>query len=198
MNIIGILRNCVPQTILQIANKLAPQRKFPELQQFVNHRETFYEKIQKYQQYGLVLSDEPKLFVLKLLNTRENKHMPLFLRNLQREVFFIQALFNVSNIENIELNPNKKRKHPTFLCRWIDTLEVRILETVIQHLRQKQLTYSKHCIPIHDGLLIDKRNKIGQSELQCISDVVFNETNFRYSYKLKPLKPKNTSVWFEM
>ena len=160
-------------------------RRFPELEMFVKHRTDYYKKVKEHADSGLLtLTDTPKVFVLKLLNRREIKSLPPFLRKLQREVSLIQGLFNDVNTEPLEMDPTKEQKVPTFLCRWIDTLEVRVLETVIAHVQQQQLTRSQHCISLHDGLLIEKDNKIGTQELQNLSDVVFEATGFRYSYKL--------------
>lgn len=180
--------NFVPETLYQMTQKLRPKLNCPELARFVNNRESTYAKVSK-----LGLCDDPKTFVLKLLNQSELQKLPpqaFFLRKLQREVSRLKDIFNGVN-PVIAVNPEKQRKPETALCRWIDTLEVSILEILVDHLQNnKQI---KHCIPIHDGLLVNKDCNLS---LQHISNVVFEETGFRYTYRLKQLKPNPESLYF--
>lgn len=180
--------NFVPETLYQITQKLRPKLNCPELTRFVKNRDDTYARVA-----ALGLDANPKTFVLKLLNQPERTNLPpqaLFLRKLQREILKIKSIFNEVN-PHIAVNPKKGWKPETVLCRWIDTLEVALLEILVEHLQTNKLT--RHCIPIHDGLLIEKGSKLC---LQKISNIVFQETGFRYTYKLKQLKPNCNSLFY--
>ena len=180
--------NFVPETLHQITQKLRPALKCPELTRFVENRDITYARVA-----ALGLDADPKTFVLKLLNQRECAVFPphaLFLRKLQRELLKIKSIFNEVN-PHIAVNPEKGRKPETVLCRWIDTLEVTLLEILVEHLQTNK--FAQNCVLIHDGLLIQKDSKLC---LQKISDIVFQETGFRYTYKLKQLKPNCNSLYY--
>ena len=113
-----------------------------------------------------------------------------FLRQLQRELRQLKERFNQGN-PFIAVNPEKGRKVDTVLCRWMEILEVSILEILLNHLQSKGCLKQSY-IPIHDGILIDKHSKVC---LQSVSDKVHQETGFRYKYRLKPLKSNPESFF---
>ena len=176
--------NFIPKTLHQIFQKMQPKLPCPELSKFVGDRNGTYNKI-----IELELHEDPKIFMLTMINQQERKDMPLFVRKLQREIATLNEIFNVSNL-HIELNPKKKRKCGTALCRWMDTLEISIMEIIVDELQGNCAV--QHCIPVHDGVLINKDNNI---RLEQISDCVFEATGFRYNFRLKPLKQKCNSVF---
>lgn len=183
--------NFVPETLHQISQKMQPKLHCPALTHFVTHREQTYAKVAA---LGLTKEgDTAKTFVLKLLNQAEGDKLPPhahFLRQLQRELHKIKIIFDTANLD-ITIAPDKTRKNETALSRWVDTLEVNILEIVVSYLQKNKLV--TNCIPIHDGVLVDKNSSIC---LNRISDLVYEETGFRYKYKLKELKPNVKSLFY--
>ena len=176
--------NFIVQTLHQISQKMRPILPCPELSNFVNNRNGTYNKV-----IELELDEDPKTFILRMINQRERKDMPLFVRKLQREMTVLNEIFNVSNL-HIEMNSKKKRKCGTALCRWMSTLEIAMMEIIVNEL---QKNYDiQNCIPIHDGVLIKKNKNVC---LKQISDCVFKGTGFRFRFRLKPLKEKRNSVF---